>query len=299
MQLDTMVQMENNQSICPIEELTQNIKKLSSVVSEYTNLGHYYIEKDNVEQGIQEFIQAQYIGKHYAEAYYRRGKAYFELNEYDKSISDFTAAIKEGFNSPSALYARALAYYNKSEPDQAIIDWQAILHQYKKHSLSTNNLLSLQNGLPIKNSNIPIRTIVLLMCGKNKHTEKAKVQDLYTSLRFQRSMKYASTLTDYSYIFLLSAKHKLIDLDTEIYPYNYSLYEMTEQEKIKWSENVMHLLNSVSNTAEDKYIFLTDEDYSKNLLSYLVNQELPLNGISVEKHIDFFSEKLALLGVLK
>ena len=287
--------MESN-----IEKLTQNIKKLSDVVSEYVKLGQYYlIDRDNMDQAAQEFIQAQYIGKHYAEAYYRRGKAYFEIKEYDKAISDFTAAIKEGFGSPAALYARALSYYNKSEPDQAILDWQDILRQYNEHYLATKNILATQKGLFIENNNIPIRTIVLLMCGKKKLPNKAKVKDLYTSLRFQKSIEYAKTLTVYSHIFVLSAEHYLLDLEKEINPYDKSIYEMTEKEKIKWAENVIHLLNSVSNTDEDKYIFLTNDDYSKCLLTNLSNYELPLIGLPEEKHQSYFSEKLSPQEVSK
>jgi tetratricopeptide (TPR) repeat protein len=287
--------MESN-----IEKLTQNIKKLSDVVSECVKLGQYYLkDRDNMDQAAQEFIQAQYIGKHYAEAYYRRGKAYFEIKEYDKAISDFTAAIKEGFGSPAALYARALSYYNKSEPDQAILDWQDILRQYNEHYLATKNILATQKGLFIENNNIPIRTIVLLMCGKKKLPNKAKVKELYTSLRFQKSIEYAKTLTVYSHIFVLSAEHYLLDLEKEINPYDKSIYEMTEREEIEWAENVIHLLNSVSNTDEDKYIFLTDDDYSKCLLTNLSNYELPLIGLPEEKHLSYFSEKLSSKEVSK
>jgi len=289
----------DNLILSKINELTQEIHRLSGIISEYTNLGHYYIEKNNMEQGVQEFNQAQYISNHYAEAYYRRGKLYFEMKKYNKSIADFTATIKIGVNSPDALFARGLAYYNKSELDQAVLDWQELIRLYPGHNQSIKNLLAIKKGEVIENNKLSIRTIVLLMCGKNKLSHKAKVKDLYTSSRFQKSIEYAKTLTDYSHIFVLSAEHKLLNLDKKIYPYDKSIYEMTKQEKVKWAENVLNLLNSVSNTNEDKYIFLTNNDYNECLLSNLINYELPLFDIPEEKHLNFFSEKLSDIEISK
>jgi len=289
--------VDNEKMKNDINKLSQEIHRLSEVVSEYTNLGHHYIDKNNVEQGIQEFIQAQYIDRHYAEAYYRRGKVYFDTKEYDKSIADFTAAIKIGYYSPDALYARGLAYYYKSEPDQAILDWQQLLHLYPKHSQATKNIKSVQNGLKIEDNFLLMRTFVLLMCGKNKLSYKAKAEDLYTSLRFQKSIEYAKTLTVYPHIFILSAGYYLLKLDDEIEPYDKSIYDMNEKEKSMWANKVINNLSTISNTHEDKYIFLTNDDYSKCLLSNLVNYELPLIGIPEEQHINYFNEKLSDIEV--
>ena len=287
---------KDNHSINKIDELTQEIKRLSGVVSEYTHLGLYYLEKDNFDQAGQEFLQAQYIDKHYAENYYRRGKVHFEIHEYDKSIADFTAALKIGINSPVALYARALAYYNKSEPDQAVLDWQELLNQYPEHNLTKKNLLAVKSGVTIDDNKLGIRTIVLLMCGKNKLLQKAKAKDLYTSPRFQKSIEYAKTLTDYSHIFVLSAEHKLLCLDQEIYPYDKTISRMTEQEVTKWAKNVTHLLNSISNTNEDKYIFLTDNEYCEFIIPLLQNYELPLKGIPQNEHSHYFETRLFTSG---
>jgi len=76
-----------------------------------------------------------------------------------------------------------------------------------------------------------MKTIVLLMCGRNKLSQKAKAKDLYTSPRFQKSLEYAKTLTDYSNIYVLSAKHGLLGLEQEIDCYDKSIYEMPDKEK--------------------------------------------------------------------
>jgi len=133
------------------------------------------------------------------------------------------------------------------------------------------------------------------MCGKNKLSHKAKAKDLYTSPRFQKSIEYAKTLTDYSNIYVLSAKHGLLGLEQEIDPYNQSIYEMSVQEKKAWADMVIKSMSNISNLKEDKYIFLTDDDYSEFLLPYISNTELPLKGILQDEHIIFFNDKLLSL----
>jgi len=138
-----------------------------------------------------------------------------------------------------------------------------------------------------------MKTIVLLMCGKNKLSQKAKAKDLYTSPRFQKSIQYAKTLTDYTNIYVLSAKHGLLGLEQEIDPYDQSLYKMSVQNKKAWADMVIKSLSNISNLKEDKYIFLTDDDYNKELLPFLSNIELPLKSIPQEEHITFFNDIIA------
>ena len=133
-----------------------------------------------------------------------------------------------------------------------------------------------------------MKTIVLLMCGKNKLSHKAKAKDLYTSPRFQKSIEYAKTLTDYSNIYVLSAKHGLLGLEQEIAPYDKSIYEMSVQEKKAWADMVIKSLSNISNLKEDKYIFLTDDDYNEFLLPYINNIELPLKDIRHDYHSEWF-----------
>jgi hypothetical protein len=142
-----------------------------------------------------------------------------------------------------------------------------------------------------------MRIIVLLMCGKNKLPYKALTKDIYTSSRFQKSIEYAKTITDYSSVYVLSAKYSLLKLDDEIAPYDLSIYEMSLQDKKEWAEKVITLLETVSDTKRDKYIFLTDDFYSEYLLPFLTDIELPLKGIPQEKHIDFFIHKLSISEV--
>lgn len=137
-----------------------------------------------------------------------------------------------------------------------------------------------------------MKTIVLLMCGKNKLSHTAKVKDFYTSPRFQKSIQYANTLTEEKNIFVLSAKHGLLELEQEIAPYNESIYGMSEQKKEQWANNVIKSLSNISNIKEDKYIFLTDDDYNKELLPFLTIVKLPLKGLNQDEHLNWYLNML-------
>lgn len=61
--------------------------------------------------------------------------------------------------------------------------------------------------------------IVLIACAKNKMPHRAKAKELYRSSLFKYSLKYAELLNP-DKIFILSAKHHLLDLEREIEPYD-------------------------------------------------------------------------------
>jgi len=137
-----------------------------------------------------------------------------------------------------------------------------------------------------------MKNIVLLMCGKNKFSSKTRVKDLYISERFQKSIEYARQITSEDNIFVLSAKHGLLELEKEIEPYDKSIYNMDNIEKIEWANNVINQLEKYSNINEDKYIFLTDNFYCQDIYKNLINYELPLNGLSNNDHKKWFIEKI-------
>ena len=48
---------------------------------------------------------------------------------------------------------------------------------------------------------------------------RSKARDLYTGALFEATLAYALTLTPHT--FIVSARHGLLDLDTEIAPYDF------------------------------------------------------------------------------
>lgn len=62
-----------------------------------------------------------------------------------------------------------------------------------------------------------MRKTVLISCVSKKQKYRAKAQDLYISPLFKLNLEYAQELKPDA-IFILSAKHGLLHLDTEIDP---------------------------------------------------------------------------------
>ena len=137
-----------------------------------------------------------------------------------------------------------------------------------------------------------MENIILLMCGKNKEKYKTKAKNLYNSERFKLSLEYANTLANEKNIFILSAKHGLVELETELIPYDKSVYDMTIIEKTEWVKMIITKIKSKMNLDIYNFVFLTDDFYCEYFPQYLKNVEMPLQGLIQSDHIKWFKEKL-------
>ena len=77
-----------------------------------------------------------------------------------------------------------------------------------------------------------MKRIVLISCVSRKGKTKAKAKDLYKGPLFTNSLEYAKSLNP-DKIFILSALHNLLDLDTEIEPYDVTLSYLSPNKKAK------------------------------------------------------------------
>ena len=136
------------------------------------------------------------------------------------------------------------------------------------------------------------RKIVLLMCGGNKVNYTTKAELLYTSLRFIKSLQYAKTLTQPENIFILSAEHHLVSLNKRLAPYDKSLYDMEDSFVRLWAKKVLTALKKLTNFNTNTFMFLTDEIYSKYVISRLKRVELPLNDMSHDEQLNYFNARL-------
>ena len=123
-----------------------------------------------------------------------------------------------------------------------------------------------------------MKTIVLISCVKKKLPYAAPAKDLYVSSLFKGYMRVARRLAPDA-IFILSAKHGLLSLDTIIEPYEKTLKKMRRPEIMEWSEKVLGQLRAVSNLQDDRYVFLAGQDYRGPLVPHLRNVEVPFDGI--------------------
>jgi hypothetical protein len=132
--------------------------------------------------------------------------------------------------------------------------------------------------------------IVLISCVSKKLSHAAKAHELYTSPLFQYNLRYAKLL-DPDKIFILSAKHGLLDLDEKIEPYNQTLNTMHSNEIKKWADSVLADLQKVSDLEGDEFVFLAGERYRRFLLPHIRNHEIPMRGLGIGKQLKFLKEE--------
>ena len=134
--------------------------------------------------------------------------------------------------------------------------------------------------------------IVLVSCASKKLSYGAKAKDLYISPLFSYNLAYAESLKPDA-IFILSAKHGLLDLEKEIEPYNKTLNKMPSKEVKEWAEGVLFQLSKVVNVNEDEIVFLAGEKYRKYLVPHITNYKVPLRGLGIGKQLKYLKESLA------
>lgn len=136
-----------------------------------------------------------------------------------------------------------------------------------------------------------MKTIVLIACGKEKRKEASKAKDLYQGSYFKKTLKYAYILSKKykADIYILSAKHGLLELDTIINPYNFTLNDVDERYKKNWSYRVIKELNKKIKKT-DRVIFLAGRSYNKYLKMYYKNNLEPLEGLRIGEKMKRLNE---------
>ncbi len=128
-----------------------------------------------------------------------------------------------------------------------------------------------------------MKTITLIACVSKKLDEKAQVCDIYQSALFKKNLEYARNRNSDD-IFILSAKHGLLELSEEIEPYELTLNTMTPREKNKWARKVFKQIQDhpdIPDINEVHFIILAGVNYRELLESVLPHVELPLEGLQI------------------
>ncbi len=137
-----------------------------------------------------------------------------------------------------------------------------------------------------------MRKIILISCVSKKLSHKAKAKDLYISPLFRLNLKYARRLNP-DVIYILSAKYGLLDLNTEIEPYDVTLNKMSSEQRRAWAHTVMEQLKNHADFKRDHFIFLAGQNYRKYLISGMASYEVPLEGLPIGKQLKFLSKKVS------
>jgi cytoplasmic iron level regulating protein YaaA (DUF328/UPF0246 family) len=139
-----------------------------------------------------------------------------------------------------------------------------------------------------------MKKIILISCGSKKMKERTKAKDMYQSPLFKHSLEYAIKLNP-DKIFILSAHYGLLELETEIEPYDVTIANISKanrekkpqlkvlnkNEKNAWGEQITESLSKFSNIEKDLFIVLAGLEYVKPIVSYLTNLEQPLKGVGL------------------
>ncbi len=133
-----------------------------------------------------------------------------------------------------------------------------------------------------------MKNIVLISCVSQKRPYPCKAKDINISALFKKNLAYARRLNPDA-IYILSAKYGLLDLDTEIEPYNQTLNDMPAGEIRRWAKKVLQQLRQVADIRQDHFIFLAGMKYRKYLLPYLKSYEVPFEGLTIGKQLQALS----------
>ena len=122
--------------------------------------------------------------------------------------------------------------------------------------------------------------VALISCTKSKMDFACTAKELYSkSNLFRHSYWYAGIIADKIYI--LSAKHGLVDENAVIEPYDETLLDKNVKEKETWAAKVIESLAEVTDLENDEYVILAGKAYYQKLLPRLRNVQLPLEGVSL------------------
>ncbi len=143
--------------------------------------------------------------------------------------------------------------------------------------------------------------IILIACVSQKEDKKTKAKEVYISQLFKSSLAYAQQLKP-NKIFILSALHHLLQLDTEIEPYDVTLSSvpkhkrrkglkiLTVAEKKEWGKKVIEQLSKETDLQNDEFIFLAGQQYIKPLTNSIRHYKNPLLGLGQGKRLKFLKE---------
>lgn len=120
--------------------------------------------------------------------------------------------------------------------------------------------------------------IVFLSCTKEKKSYRCKAKDMYSeSSLFSKSYEYAKSLNP-DHIYILSAKHHLLELNDIIEPYNETLNDYSVDERKDWTKKVIKIMKDKNINFNEKVVFLCGENYIEFLKDNFKNYKCIYDG---------------------
>lgn len=140
-----------------------------------------------------------------------------------------------------------------------------------------------------------MKTIGLVSCGKNKVNGTVKAKDLYIGDLFKKTRNYVEK--NHDTWFILSALHGLVEPESDLAPYDFTLIGKSKKDNIKWSNKVFEVINS-SVDKETIIYFYAGNEYRKNLTPLLIDSgykvEVPMRGLGIGQQLGWLKQKLGV-----
>ncbi len=132
--------------------------------------------------------------------------------------------------------------------------------------------------------------IVLISCVGKKKPHKCKAKDLYASTWFQYGWRYAQSLNP-GKIFILSARHGLLDPESRIGPYQETLNTKGDKEIQEWAAWVLKALGRKTSLKRDKFVILAGEKYRRHLVDAICHYKIPMDGLRIGEQMAWLKHR--------
>lgn len=136
------------------------------------------------------------------------------------------------------------------------------------------------------------RTIILISCSSRKTAQPAPAAELYQGTLFKASLAWAEQQIPDA-IYILSAKHHLVEPGEVLEPYDLTLNDMPTAELRQWSDTVLVQLKSATDIERDRFVILAGDKYRRFLLPHLNRVELPLECMRIGEQVQFLQQQVA------
>ena len=135
------------------------------------------------------------------------------------------------------------------------------------------------------------KLVICLSCGKTKRGRTAAAKDMYVSALFTKMMAYAESLHPKK-IYILSAKHGLLNLDDVIDPYEQALNNMPTRARAAWAEGVLNKMSQEVDLKNDNFVFLAGMPYRENLVPHIHHYSVPMEGLTFGRQLQWLTGQL-------
>ena len=133
--------------------------------------------------------------------------------------------------------------------------------------------------------------ICFLSCTKSKKSTRCKAVEMYSeSDLFSKAYEYAKSLNP-DHIYILSAKHHVLELDDVIEPYNLTLNDFSVEEREEWSDKVIDILKQKNVNFNQKVYFFAGESYTEFIKDHFKNRKEVFSGKGFGEILSFLDKK--------